>query len=203
VNIVLANLRRIEERTDVHVAVVGHTGKDESKGHRGSSAHKGDCDLMVQISKSGSVMTATIVKANDQPEGVLTHYKVEIAEMDSDEDGDPIITTIVSDALADAEKDVSTRRDLNTAQSRAMELLSRCINDLGRPAPNSNEFPRNIRVVSLEEWHTMCERGGMSAAENKKDRDRVFRRAKDDLQTMRRIACLDGLVWMVRDFNDA
>jgi RecA-family ATPase len=48
-NIMLANLRRVEERTGVRIACVGHTGKDETRGHRGSSAHLGDVDLMVQI----------------------------------------------------------------------------------------------------------------------------------------------------------
>ena len=198
VNIVLANLRRIEEQLDVHIAVVGHTGKDQKKGHRGSSAHIGDVDLMVQISKSGEVMTATVIKANDQPDGDLTHFKIEVVETDIDEDGDPVVTTIVSDELVEAGKEAKSNR-LSGAQSRALELLTRCINDVGRPPPASTQYPKNIRVVSLFEWHTMCERGSLSAAEDKRSRDRVFRRAKDDLQTMHRIACLDGLVWLVRD----
>jgi hypothetical protein len=80
-----------------------------------------------------------------------------------------------------------------------MELLTRCINEQGRPAPASREYPKHTRVVSLEEWRIMCERGSLSSAKKEDDRDRAFRRAKDDLQTANRIACLDGLVWLVRD----
>ena len=44
-NIAAANLQRIQdELTDIHVALIGHTGKDESRGARGSNAHLGDVD---------------------------------------------------------------------------------------------------------------------------------------------------------------
>jgi len=198
-NIMLANLRRIEELTNVHIACVGHTGKDQERGHRGSNANMGDVDLMVQITGNGGVKTATVIKFNDGMEGSLTHYKIESAQLGTDEDGDPITTAIISDAAAEVEQEVTARKGLSKTQRRAMELLTRCINDHGRPPPASNEFPRGVRVVSLEEWHTACERGGLSLAEKKENRDRAFRRAKDDLQTFHRIACLDSLVWLARD----
>jgi hypothetical protein len=203
-NAMLANLRRIEELTGVHIACVGHTGKDESKGHRGSSAHMGDVDLMVQIS-GDAVKTATVIKANDQEEGVLTTFKAEIIPLGTDEDGDEITTALVSDEMVEGGKQKGkAKRRLTDSQSRAIELLNRCINEVGRPPP-SNEYPPKIRVVTLKEWHVMCERGGLSSAEKEEDRDRAFRRAKDELQTLHRIACLDGFVWPVTiiDFNDA
>lgn len=199
VNIVLANLRRVEELSNVHIACVGHTGKDEGRGHRGSNANLGDVDLMVQISGDGAIKTATVIKINDGMEGPLTHYKIESALLGSDEDGDPITTAIVSDETAEAEQEAKAKKGLSGAQRRATELLTRCINENGRPPPRSQEFPQTVRVVSLEEWHTACERGGLSSAEKEEDRDRAFRRAKDDLQTFNRIACLDGWVWLVRD----
>jgi hypothetical protein len=103
VNVVLANLRRVEELTTVHIACVGHTGKDEERGHRGSSANLGDVDLMVQISGGeGAVKTATVIKINDGMEGPLTHYKIESALLGTDEDGDAITTAIISDDAAEA-----------------------------------------------------------------------------------------------------
>ncbi|MCJ9700868.1 AAA family ATPase [Bradyrhizobium sp. SHOUNA76] len=199
VNIVLANLRRVEELTPVHIACVGHTGKDEGRGHRGSNANLGDVDLMVQISGDGGVKTATVIKINDGMEGPLTHYKLESALLGTDEDGDPITTAIISDDASVAEREAKTKVGLSDAQRRALELLTRCINDHGRPPPPSREFPQNVRVVLLNEWQAMCERGSLSAAEKKADRDKAFRRAWEGLQTKLRIACLDGWVWLVRD----
>jgi AAA domain len=46
-NIALANLRRVLDQAPIHIAGIGHTGKDESKGERGSNARLGDVDLLV------------------------------------------------------------------------------------------------------------------------------------------------------------
>jgi RecA-family ATPase len=66
---VFANVQRVKNETDVHVALVGHSGKDVSRGARGSNAILGDVDMMVEIS-GDIVRTATVTKANDsqQPE---------------------------------------------------------------------------------------------------------------------------------------
>jgi hypothetical protein len=92
-----ANLRSVHSRLEnnVHIALVGHTGKDESRGARGSNAHVGDVDVMVQIS-GDAIKTAAVVKGNDQPERVIAEFKLESFELGRDEDGDPITTSIVS-----------------------------------------------------------------------------------------------------------
>lgn len=72
-NRVAANLRRVQALIDVHIACVGHTGKDETRGARGSNAHLGDIDLMIQIS-GDKIKTAKITAANDQPERVLAQF---------------------------------------------------------------------------------------------------------------------------------
>ena len=134
-NITAANLQRVQDQIDVHIALIGHTGKDESRGARGSNAHLGDVDMMVQISVDGDVRTATITMINDGVEGVLTRFKLKPVTMGQDEDGDDITTAIVSDDQLDTEKEMS-RAKLNKSQRRAMELLERCLGDEGEPAPN-------------------------------------------------------------------
>ncbi|MGD5438078.1 AAA family ATPase, partial [Xanthomonas citri pv. citri] len=94
-NRVAANLRRVQELLGVHIALIGHTGKDETRGARGSNAHLGDVDLMIQIT-GDDIKIAEIVKANDQPERVLAQFRLEPIDLGVDEDGDPITTSIVS-----------------------------------------------------------------------------------------------------------
>jgi hypothetical protein len=96
---VFANIQRIKNATGVHVAMVGHTGKDETRGARGSNAILGDVDLMVTIS-GDNVRTVTVTKANDAPEGVLFSFTSEVHEFGFDEDGDPIVVNVVG-ALAE------------------------------------------------------------------------------------------------------
>jgi hypothetical protein len=95
--LVFANVQRVKNATDTHVALVGHTGKDESKGSRGSNAILGDVDVMVMIS-GDIIKTATVVKANDMPEGALFSFKSHVHEFGADEDGDPITVNVVEPA---------------------------------------------------------------------------------------------------------
>ena len=156
-NITAANLQQVQDvLTDVHVALIGHTGKDESRGARGSNAHLADVDMMVQISVDGDIRTATITMINDGVEGVLTRFKLKPVTMGQDEDGDDITTAIVSDDRLDNEKEIS-RAKLNKSQRRAMELLDRCIVDEGEPAPTS-EYPIGVTVVPLERWRSLARR---------------------------------------------
>ncbi|MBR0764216.1 AAA family ATPase [Bradyrhizobium japonicum] len=93
---VFANIQRIKDACHgPHVALVGHTGKDETRGSRGSNAFLGDVDVMVTIS-GAEIKTATVVKANDMAEGPLFSFKSIVHEFGLDEDGDPITVNIVS-----------------------------------------------------------------------------------------------------------
>ena len=94
VNRCLANLRRIHELHNLHLSLVGHTGKDESRGQRGSNAAPGDYDLHIQISGEDT-KTATVIKANDQPCGPLLAYRMHKIVLGHNEDGDEIATWIV------------------------------------------------------------------------------------------------------------
>jgi AAA domain-containing protein len=93
----LGHLRKVQETTNVHIAIVGHTGKDESRGGRGSNAHQADTDVQVQISGDGAVKTAKVIKGNDQPSGVLLQFTMRSEVMGVDEDGDEISVGILSD----------------------------------------------------------------------------------------------------------
>nr|WP_283807534.1 AAA family ATPase [Bradyrhizobium retamae] len=92
---VFANVQRIKDAVGCHVALIGHTGKDEGRGARGSNALLGDVDVMVTVS-GDEIKTATVTKANDMPEGPLFSFKSEIHEFGTDEDGDPITVNIVN-----------------------------------------------------------------------------------------------------------
>jgi AAA domain len=98
--VVFANIQRVKGATDVHVALIGHTGKNEERGARGSNALDGHVDLMVALVGDSGIKTATITKANDAPEGPLFSFKSEVFDFGEDEDGDPITVNVVSQVEA-------------------------------------------------------------------------------------------------------
>jgi AAA domain len=93
---VFVNVQRIKDEIGCAVGLVGHTGKNEERGSRGSNAILGDVDVMVTISVSGEIRTVTITKANDVAEGVLFSFKSEDHSFGTDPDGDPITVNVVS-----------------------------------------------------------------------------------------------------------
>src|SRR5215813_1109854 len=93
----LAHLRKVQEMTKAHIAIIGHTGKDETRGGRGSNAHQADVDVQVQISGDEAVKTAKVIKGNDQATGVLLQFTMRSDVMGTDEDGDEITVGVVSD----------------------------------------------------------------------------------------------------------
>ncbi|MFB6419905.1 AAA family ATPase [Bradyrhizobium tunisiense] len=118
-----ANIQRIKNLTNCHAALVGHTGKDESRGARGSNAVLGDVDLMVTIG-GDEIKTATVTKANDAPEGPLFSFKSKVHEFGLDEDGDPITVNVVCDEVSAQVAAKPREPKLSTNQRVMLRLLS-------------------------------------------------------------------------------
>jgi hypothetical protein len=178
---VFANIQRIKDALSYgggpppHIALVGHTGKDETRGSRGSNAILGDADLMVMISGT-DVRTATVTKANDAPEGHLFSFKSEIHSFGLDEDGDPITVNIVSSDPIEEPK-------VSTAESRLtknQQTLFAMLHDAGSAG------------LTLEAWNNQAREAGIGV------------KRKADLNDIRSALIAKGLVrqyadrWTVR-----
>lgn len=101
---------------------------------------------------------------------------------------------------ARARAHAQAKRELSDIARRALDLLTRCVNEHGKAAPGSisHQIPFAMRVVKLDEWRMTCERGHLSSAPDKNVQEQAFWRAKDELQTANWIACLDCFVWLAR-----
>jgi hypothetical protein len=148
-NTAVANLRRVIDKIGVHIATIGHTGKNESKGERGSNAHLADVDVQVQIS-GDTVKTVAVTKANDQPEGTLTEFQLEAYDFGVDEDGDPFRTFILGKERPTGI--AAAGRKPTSKQQLAIEALAEVLLSHGRPAPSEYGLPGNIQVVDLKLW---------------------------------------------------
>jgi hypothetical protein len=150
-NIVQANLRRLFDRgCHIHIAGVGHTGKDESRGERGSNARLADVDVQVQIS-GNEIKTAKVMKANDQPEGDLTSFKLEPFDFGPDEDGDVFRTFILSREIYAGQSGTS-RQKPSDRQVLALRALANLILSQGRDPPSEYQLPPGIKVVAADAW---------------------------------------------------
>ena len=195
-NLVQANLRRLFDRgCHIHIAGVGHTGKDESRGERGSNARLADVDLQVQIS-GDEIKTATVTKANDQPEGVLTGFKLEPFDFGRDDDGDPFRTFILSqDIFADARG--TGRRRPTDRQALALRALADVVLSQGRDPPAEYALPFGVKVVDINAWRDELFRCNVLDKETGNPRAR-FKELREGLAARNLIGTRDSLVWSVR-----
>lgn len=143
---VFGNVQRVKNVTGVHVALIGHTGKDESRGARGSNALLGDVDVMVSISGE-DIRSATITKANDAPEGPLFSFKSEVHSFGTDEDGDEITVNIVSaeDVSSQPETKSHHRVRLTPNQQTMLGLLR----DAGAGGLTTEDWNAKAREVGI------------------------------------------------------
>ncbi|WOH47653.1 AAA family ATPase [Bradyrhizobium sp. sBnM-33] len=143
---VFANVQRVKNITGVHVALIGHTGKDESRGARGSNALLGDVDVMVTIGGE-EIKTVTVTKANDAPEGQLFSFKSEVHDFGVDDDGDPITVNIVSS------EEVSPQAGKRAGGwSKGQRLVRDCLNEALMDAGTDYQIPGGpiVRAVAVK-----------------------------------------------------
>ena len=194
-----ANLRNVHARLDVHIALVGHTGKDETRGARGSNAHVGDVDVMVQIS-GDTIKVAQVIKGNDQPERAIAEFKLEAFELGRDEDGDPITTSIVSVEHFDVDPTAgrtgkSKKRDLAPIPKAALHALFECIADNATPMPADPHIPAGVTCVTLDAWRDrLMKLAIINAKGNYREQ---FRRIRVTLQNAKIIGIWEDFVWPV------
>lgn len=169
---VFANLQRFKNKTDAHVALIGHTGKDESRGARGSNAILGDADLMVVIS-GGDVRTATVTKCNNGPEGPLFSFRSEIHDFGPDEDGDPVTVNIVSSERVEAAKESGTSRWPRGLQV-FRDAVDAAIIEYGIAHQVGDDGP-TVRAVNVRQAHDAHKRKYVSAGDG--DRSEAERKA--------------------------
>jgi hypothetical protein len=198
-NRVAANMRRVIEKKSVHIAGVGHTGKDESRGERGSNARLADVDVQETVNGNDkTIRTVTVTKANDQDEGLLTSFVLERITLGVDEDGEEEWTYIV-DPQKVPEPGVTKKlgRPKGSAQAKvALSALELAMSELGCVPPPSNHIPSGVRTINLAVWKDYFLRHSVAGTEKTESRDKAFNRAVNSLQAGGLIGIWGDQVWL-------
>jgi hypothetical protein len=195
--VMFANIQRIKERRAVHVALVGHTGKDATRGARGSNAILGDADVMVAIT-GADIRTATITKANDLPEGPIASFRAELAELGTDDDGDKITVAIIAAVKTTQAQRSAARKGLKPRPELAKRTLANLLCDAGEQPPAGLSVPAGLKVAARDAWRERAFREGFCRESKPGARRTAWLRAVEDLKVLDIIGELDGWVWLTR-----
>ncbi|MGA2055634.1 MAG: AAA family ATPase [Bradyrhizobium sp.] len=191
-NAAAANLRRlIEQIPQLHCLTIGHTGKEVSKGERGSNATSGDRDLGCGIKGENGKFALEIEYANSLPPGeIITTFEGEQIEIGKDDDGEPVNSFIVSRSHVAAPMAKSSTK-LTTKEQLALEALREVLKTAGK---SGHEI--GGRSVTRHEWLDECLRRGAIGGDNPW---RDLQRRQEGLLAAGRIIVLDDRVRLQRD----
>lgn len=185
------NCDMIREATGAHVLIIHHTGKDEERGARGSSALRAAVDTEILVSASHTI---TSQKQRDMAAPDTLHFTLRSVTLGHDEDGDPVTSAVVEPA----EKGLKVRKPLTGKNQVAMTALMEALDKHGR-ADLGNLYPAGVRVVEVERWRDECEAHGLTTGASDAAARVAFKRAKDKLMDMDEVREFGGHVWRVWD----
>src|SRR5262249_13825171 len=119
------NATLLKNITGAHVALVHHTGKDASKGARGSYTFHGSPDTITSVTADGTKSIAEVVKQRDRPKGEKFAFDLMSVDLGVDQDGNPRTSCVVRhDAAAPpAKREAAKERRLAAASRVALEAL--------------------------------------------------------------------------------
>lgn len=189
----IRNVDLIRERTGAHVMVIHHSGKDTSKGARGSGSLRGAVDTEIELTRSGPVVMAETRKQRDMPPDNVFAYTLRSVFIGQDEDGDDVTSAIVEPA-----EPVKKTPRLSGQQKIAMQAFEDAIAHHGEKK-HGDMFPDNRQCVSLDHWREYCNRHSLTDGASDSASRQAFGRAWKALQDKEIIRVIDGFAWRCGD----
>lgn len=160
----MAHVQRLAERWGCTVILVHHTGKDESKGMRGSTAIYAACDTVLHISKDDG-LSCEVAMTKQKDAEALPKMTLEGTELTVGKDarGKPIHTLVfdkVDAAPKPARPERTTAEDLDDDVARGADMARRAVEaewaeaakqvlaDAWAADDAMGQFPINTRVLA-------------------------------------------------------
>ena len=150
----LASARYIVNVTEATVALVHHSGRQDTDRERGSSALKGNVDVMLSVSRDGSTITVKCTKQKDHEAFAPFHLQLKQVALDGG-NGDSNETSCVLTACQPS-KDASGPVDLNDGEKLALDALKTFGDEGATPKKwrQAIEAARKVEVPdrTLQNW---------------------------------------------------
>ena len=188
----------VREETGAHVMVVHHTGKDETRGARGSYALFAAVDTEISVTKEREIH-CTKVRDFVTPEPI--GYSLVSVTLGDDQDGDPVTSCTVKTFPIEREETVKEpKRFALTGQEKvAWEALDAALQAHGQRYTNSDDYPNNVDVVDLSYWKDECLRRSLTDGDSDSAQRNAFHRVKKGLINKNHVRIMEDRVWRCFD----
>lgn len=182
------NCDLIREATGAHVMVVHHTGKDEDRGARGSSALRAAVDTEISVTSKGEIVCK---KQRDMAYAKPLNFTLRSVTLGRDEDGDPVTSAVV-------EASEPPKKALTGTKKIAMQALDDALRNHGETR-SGDTYPSNRKVVHVDHWREACGVHGLTKGDSESAARKAFVRNKKKLMDMDEVREWGDHVWRVQD----
>jgi len=169
---IIAGADRLYRKIDGLVVLVAHTGKDEAKGLRGHSSLFAALDAAIMVRRGeGGAREWKVHKAKDGKDGESHGFRLEIVELGTDADGDPVTSCVVmpdGGATRGFSKPLTNNQKLGLGTFENAARAHGVLNERG-------EFAGVPLRAWRQEFYRKC------PAENDEAKRKAFNRARTDL----------------------
>jgi hypothetical protein len=186
---------RIREASGGHIMVVHHSGKDQARGARGRSSLRAATDVEMEVIKGDSARSVTVKKNRDGEEGAIYGFKLDTVELGLNAKG-RMVTTCVA-ATCDPPATEASGRRLGPNDKIVFEALTAAIVDHGNSPPLAADIPRNVKVVTAEQWQDAAMRY-LPQPETKRKVE-TFKRCMERLVASKAVRHAGGVYWLQPD----
>jgi hypothetical protein len=180
------------------VIIIHHCGVSGDR-PRGHTSQTGAADVQIAVKKDGAGnVIATVELAKDMAEGATFASRLEVVDLGTDQDGDPVTSCVVVPVEGvTTTKPLPKGHSMSKAAKTALRALQQAIDELGAVPPASNHIPTKVKTVTFEQWRDYAYRLGISTGEERAQR-LAFQRASENLIGGEHVGVWDNQAWPTR-----
>ena len=191
----ISNLDMLRIATGAHILIVHHSGKDASKGARGSSALRAALDTEIELEiGEDEIRMARATKQRDMEGNAVLGFRLAVEALGEDEDGDQV-TTCVIDVLSQEDVQAATKKP----KGKNQELVEDCFVQLrgegvGGPNPSGPGWPQSSSRWIIAEEELKEHFAGKCGAKNPRD---AYKTAIEGMISTGLACRNDGKIWFI------
>ena len=194
----------IRKKLNCCVTNVHHTGKDASKGGRGSSAFRSAWDMEHLVKVNSGVIELSTTKAKESEASMPKFFKLKKVSTDwLDDDGEVVTSAVV--VSADAVIPVKRTNGLNARHQDVLASLTKAIEEHGTvPTEEIKDLARKeglsipSLIVHKDKWRVLAYEVLLNAhgVTNKETLKGSFRSSIQKLLEVNKVKCYENYYWI-------
>ena len=184
---------RIWKELNCFVLIIHHVGKDSAKGMRGHSSLLGAIDTELQLKDK----TITLLKQRDGQDGLFKFFDLEVKEIGTDEDNEPITTCVAVQTAQNNSENFGPK--LSGQQQEAFQILCNLMLESGIEIQSPVDKTKRLRAAHLERWKSEIRNHGVTDGKDDNSNRVLFNKLKQALKKKDKIMFYENDVWIINE----